>query len=211
MIRLAAAIVRLWVRLYTIGLEATVRGRIRKEIEADLWEQLSGSNASGRPPKEAAAILLRCILGIPSDIQRMTEEPVSPTMQSLAKGMRWAALTIVVCEIIFFFLLGLAAFGFGAGVDGIVAWVTLLVAAASCIISKRHLEVAGVLLVSTYFGLVTSEIMMLGLTYAFWPWSVLGSPLPVSGSPLLLAGIMFLFSRWFSRKPSSSELFPFPA
>jgi hypothetical protein len=206
MIRLATAIVRLWVRFYTMGLEATVRERIRQEVEADLWEQINGSDASRKPLNGAEAILLRWIPGIPSDIERMTEEPVSPTMQRLAKGMRWVALTIVVYVIIFFFLLGLAAFGLGVGVDGIIAWATLLLAIGCFIISKHRQQVAGVLLVLTYLGMVTSEVLVLGLTYAFWPWSVLGSPLPAFGSPLLIASILFLLSGLFSRNLTSSEL-----
>ena len=73
MIRFVATIVRLWVRLYTIGLEPSVRERIRQEFEADLWEQINICDAPGRPLKEAVAILLRWILGITSDIHRMSE------------------------------------------------------------------------------------------------------------------------------------------
>lgn len=74
---LAASIVRLWVRLYTAGLEATVRERIRQEIEADLWEQINGKDASNESVKDAVKMLLRLILGIPADVQRMIEGPRS--------------------------------------------------------------------------------------------------------------------------------------
>jgi hypothetical protein len=77
MTSLAAAIVRLWVSLYTLGFEATVRERIRQEVEADLWEQINGRDASGTPMAEAATVILRCILGMPADVQRMIEEPGS--------------------------------------------------------------------------------------------------------------------------------------
>jgi hypothetical protein len=69
--------VRLWVRLHTSGLEATVRERIRQEVEADLWEQINGKDASSKPIKEAVIIILRWILGIPADVQRMIEESSS--------------------------------------------------------------------------------------------------------------------------------------
>lgn len=72
---LAGAMVRVWVRLYTVGLESTVRERIRQEIEADMWEQINGKGASGSPMGEAMTIFLRCILGMPADIQTMIEEP----------------------------------------------------------------------------------------------------------------------------------------
>jgi hypothetical protein len=75
MTNLAVAIVRIWVRLYTMGFEATVRERIRQEIEADLWEQMNSGSTSGSPMKNAMTIFLRLILGMPADVQRMIEEP----------------------------------------------------------------------------------------------------------------------------------------
>lgn len=74
MTNLAAAIVRLWVRLYTIGLETTVRERIREEIKADLWEQMNIASTSSSPMKEIGIIFLRLILGIPVDVQMIIEE-----------------------------------------------------------------------------------------------------------------------------------------
>jgi hypothetical protein len=61
--------------MYTAGLEATVRERMRQEIEADLWEQMNSGVTSGSHMKEAATIFLRLILGIPADVQRIIEEP----------------------------------------------------------------------------------------------------------------------------------------
>lgn len=74
MTKLAASMVRLWVRLYTATLEVTVRNRIRQEVEADLWEQMNGKDVSSKPAKEAVTMILRLILGIPADAQRMVEE-----------------------------------------------------------------------------------------------------------------------------------------
>ncbi len=112
MIRLAATIVRLWVRLYTMGLETTVRERIRQEVEADLWEQMNSDDASGPAIKEAGVIFLRLLLGIPADIQRITEEPLSMSM-GMEIGMRWATRMMAVCIYIFFYWLGVVAFVIG--------------------------------------------------------------------------------------------------
>ena len=71
---LAASIVRRWVRLYTVGFETTVRERIRQEVEDDLWEQTNSRDASNKPIREAMIIILRWILGIPADVQRIMEE-----------------------------------------------------------------------------------------------------------------------------------------
>ena len=103
MINLAASIVRYWVRLYTLGLEATVRKRIRQEIEADLWDQINDRDTSGRPSRETVTILLRWILGIPADVQRIMEEPVSgglsmrtkKVLDVLTRRKLWLILLVV--------------------------------------------------------------------------------------------------------------------
>ena len=71
---LAARIVRFWVKLYTAGLEASARDRIRQEVEADLWEQMNSRDAASHPIREASLIMLRWMLGIPADVQRILEE-----------------------------------------------------------------------------------------------------------------------------------------
>jgi hypothetical protein len=103
MINLAASIVRYWVRLYTVGLEATVRKRIRQEIEADLWDQINDRDTSGRPSRETMTILLRWILGMPADVQRIMEEPVSgglsmrtkKVLDVLTRRKLWLILLVV--------------------------------------------------------------------------------------------------------------------
>ncbi len=103
MTHLAASIVRHWVRLYTAGFESTVRERIRQEVESDLWEQINDKYASGRPSGEAVTIVLRWILGIPADVQRIMEEPVSgglymktkKVLDVLAQRKVWLTLIIV--------------------------------------------------------------------------------------------------------------------
>ena len=89
---LAAAMVRVWVRLYTIGLDPTARERIRQEVEADLWEQINGKDESGRSIREAMTIILRCVLGMPADVQTMIEEPSSGGL-SVGTMKLWGVIT----------------------------------------------------------------------------------------------------------------------
>jgi hypothetical protein len=101
-----------------VGLEASVRERIRQEVEADLWEQVNGKDASNRPIREAMKMVLRLILGIPDDIQRMMEEPGSGglsmgTKKTLGVVMRrklWLTFLVMVGVSLSFLFLGIAVF-----------------------------------------------------------------------------------------------------
>ena len=68
--------VRWWVRLYTAGLEPSVRDRRRDEIDADLWDQVDGQTGNGRT---AAAITMavwrRWLSGMPDDVLWRREQP----------------------------------------------------------------------------------------------------------------------------------------
>ena len=123
MTSLAASIVRLWVRLYTAGLEATVRERIRQEVEADLWEQINGEqingkDASSKPVREAMIIILRWILGIPADAQRTIEESSSGGFSMWTKKFlgvvvqrrSWLYLLIVLSVSFSMIFLGIGTF-----------------------------------------------------------------------------------------------------
>jgi hypothetical protein len=117
MINLAASIVRYWVRLYTLGLEATVRKRIRQEIEADLWDQINDRDTSGRPSRETVTILLRWILGIPADVQRIMEETVSgglsmrtkKVLSVLTRRKLWLILLVVSGVVLLIIFTGIIA------------------------------------------------------------------------------------------------------
>ena len=117
MINLAASIVRYWVRLYTVGLEATVRKRIRQEIEADLWDQINDRDASGRPSRETVTILLRWILGMPADVQRILEETVSgglsmrtkKVLSVLTRRKLWLILLVVSGVVLLIIFTGIFA------------------------------------------------------------------------------------------------------
>jgi len=121
MINLAASIVRYWVRLYTVGLEATVRKRIRQEVEADLWDQINDRDTSGRPSRETVTILLRWILGIPADVQRIMEETVSgglsmrtkKVLSVLTRRKLWLILLVVSGVVLLILFTGIIALAAG--------------------------------------------------------------------------------------------------
>ena len=115
---LAALIVRRWVRFYTAGLENTVRERIRQEVEADLWEQTNNKDASSKPSREALIIILRWLLGIPADVQRIIEESGSGGFSRRAKKFlgvvkqrrTWLYLLIVLSFSFSMLFLGIGSF-----------------------------------------------------------------------------------------------------
>ena len=115
---LAASIVRHWVRLYTVGFETTMRERIRQEVEADLWEQTNSRDASNKPAREALVIILRWILGIPADVQRVFEESGSggfsrwtrKFMGVVKQRRSWLFLLIVLSFLVSMIFLGIGSF-----------------------------------------------------------------------------------------------------
>lgn len=137
MTRLAAAIVRFWVRIYTSGLETTTRERIRQEVESDLWEQMNTKDATSNPTKVAMIILLRWMLGIPADVQRVIEETDSrgPSVWTkeffgvVAQRRSWFNL-LIVSGVSF----SLLFIGFGTFIAGIFLIVIPVVLLASPII-----------------------------------------------------------------------------
>jgi hypothetical protein len=80
MMRLVAVtLVRLWTRVFTLGLPPTVRAWRRAEIESDLWEQ------DHDRPASAWEMLGRLFRGIPADVLWRIEE----------ESMRSRALVVV--------------------------------------------------------------------------------------------------------------------
>lgn len=68
--------VRWWVRLYTAGLEPSVRDRRRDEIDADLWDQVDGQAGNGRTAAAITmAVWLRWLSGVPDDVFWRREQP----------------------------------------------------------------------------------------------------------------------------------------
>lgn len=68
-LRLAAAVTREWVRLYTARMPAELRETRRAEIDADLWDHQADAQENGSPAAVIALeILLRTCLGVPDDL-----------------------------------------------------------------------------------------------------------------------------------------------
>src|SRR5689334_14158924 len=81
--RLAVALVRLWTRVFTLGMPPTVRAWRQAEIESDLWEQ------DHDRPASAAEMLGRLFRGIPADVIWRIEE----------ESMRSRALVVVAASV----------------------------------------------------------------------------------------------------------------
>lgn len=70
--------VRWWVRVYTAGLEPSVRDRRRDEINADLWDQVDGQTGGGRTAVAITmAVWLRWLSGVPDDVFWRREQPTA--------------------------------------------------------------------------------------------------------------------------------------
>jgi len=66
---LAIAVTRAWTATYTRGLPGIRRAERREEIDCDLWEQQRGADLERTSAAETALeIVLRLLLGVPSDI-----------------------------------------------------------------------------------------------------------------------------------------------
>lgn len=70
---LAAAVVRAWTFVYTIGMSAPIREARRDEIASDLWEHVHAGSGSARSRSVAGQILARCLLGIGADLSWRVE------------------------------------------------------------------------------------------------------------------------------------------
>ena len=64
--RLAASIVRLWTRAYTLGMPPEAAEARRREIDSDIWEEQNDPNPGSRPT--AFDLLQRLARGLPHDL-----------------------------------------------------------------------------------------------------------------------------------------------
>jgi hypothetical protein len=83
--------------------------------------------------------------------------------------------------------------------------LSMFAALAGCIISWWRVRLAGILLVLTFFGLITAGVLAGGpvdLPERFSPSVILTNMgwASIMGSPFLVAGVLFLLSWWLSRK-----------
>ena len=69
LLALATGLTQAWTSTYSLGLPATVREGRRSEIQSDLWDQQRLASLQRERPRDTAGhILLRALLGMPSDI-----------------------------------------------------------------------------------------------------------------------------------------------
>jgi cytochrome b6-f complex iron-sulfur subunit len=82
---IAAALVRAWIRLYTLGLPALAREERRLTIDSDLWEQRLDATAAGETPRRTgASIVRRCLAGLAADLAWRLEVGRAPLAAPLA-------------------------------------------------------------------------------------------------------------------------------
>lgn len=101
--RIAAALTRAWVRLYTIRMPVDLRETRRAEIDADLWDHEKDAQEDGVPRVIfEVEILLRAVLGVPDDVSWRFEairarraaslEGRIPMMALSVRQIRWMGL-----------------------------------------------------------------------------------------------------------------------
>ena len=142
--------------------------------------------------------------------------------QSVVKGMRWAARIIGLPVTFFGLVMGVGEAvqsflreGFGpinlVFLGGSLIVLSMVVAAAGCIISWWRVRLGGALLVSTFFMLIAAGILAGGpIDYPerfSLPFIIANvGKASIMGSPFLVAGVLFVIAGWLSTKASSSAL-----
>ena len=140
--------------------------------------------------------------------------------QRLAKGMRWAARIIGIPVTAFGAMMAIGegvqsvlAEGFGpinlVFLGGLFIVLSMVIALAGCILSWWRVRLAGILLVLTFFGLITAGILAGGpvdyperFSLSFILANI--GQASIMGSPFLVAGVLLLVSVWLSRNTGSS-------
>jgi hypothetical protein len=98
----AELLVRTWVRMYTVGLEASNRSDRRAEIESDLWEHRNYAAAEGKGSAVTSlSIFGRWLAGIPADLSWRTShrgrrgQQTRESMMKNALGTYWQGLAAI--------------------------------------------------------------------------------------------------------------------
>lgn len=136
--------------------------------------------------------------------------------QHWAKGLRWAARIIALPVTAFGAMMAIgegiqSILTEGFGPINLVFWggsfivLSMVFALAGCIISWWRVRLAGILLVLTFFCLITAGILAGGpvdLPERFSLSVILANMggASIMGSPFLVAGVLFLLSWWLSSK-----------
>ena len=81
---LAVRLVRLWTRVYTLGMSARVRDARLSEIDCDLWEYQHDADR----PVSPIEIFVRLLLGIPDDLLWRLEHAAAANTHDVAPVRR---------------------------------------------------------------------------------------------------------------------------
>ena len=94
LLSVSSGIVSFWASIYTAGLPASIRQGRRTEIDSDLWEQIESDDAATL--STASHVLLRMLLGIPSDVAwHLSELGGNPMNRPLASTAILGGVTIL--------------------------------------------------------------------------------------------------------------------
>ena len=116
-LRIAGAVGRCWVRLYTAGLRRDVRARRIHEIESDLWEHGSDACRRGLPAGRAAWSLVdRILRGVLDDVRWSAGEAWARPQPRPRRWIGW-----VLCHAVPVYM----ALTVGALVGALPRWGTL--------------------------------------------------------------------------------------
>ena len=117
--KIAPAVARAWVRLYTRGMPAELRDARREEIDADLWEHQQDARDNGASHAIVGVeIMLRTLLGIPDDLG-WRREALNSRLGAAIEG-RIGTMAISVRHIR---LMGLCTLLGGALMAGATSWM----------------------------------------------------------------------------------------
>ncbi len=105
----AIALVRVWTRLYTLGMDPAQRDARRAEIHSDLWELHEDARRRGATPALIALhMLLRLLLGMRHDLfwraehahlpRRVVQEALWATAVASVAFVWWLASTLQALE-----------------------------------------------------------------------------------------------------------------
>jgi hypothetical protein len=116
----AIALTRSWTAVYTRGLPPDVRAERREEIDCDLWHQQRLADLEREPVTGTAIeILVRVVLGIPSDLLwRLEAGSTSQTTGRTSVNDTWPmrlGLVVVSIPLLFLVVNGIAIAFFGSG------------------------------------------------------------------------------------------------
>jgi uncharacterized protein (TIGR03435 family) len=93
-LNLAVRLVRLWTRVYTLGMSARIRDARLSEIDCDLWECQHDADRPARPGE----MLMRLLLGMPDDLLWRAEQTADANSHSAAPARLAVSASAFTCS-----------------------------------------------------------------------------------------------------------------